>query len=270
MRVLRNCIRSLFEVTDYPDFEVVVVDNGSDDDAALEFLSRLATRDGVRVLAYAEPFNFAAINNFAVAQCSADVVLLLNNDTEVLHADWLREMVSQAVRPDVGAVGAKLLYANDRIQHAGVLLGMGGDGIAGHAFKGRHRDEAGPQARTRLVQEYSAVTGACLAVTRARYMEVGGLDQDNLAVAYNDIDFCLRLRELGYRNIWTPYAQLYHYESYSRGPDSASQNVDRYRAEADYMRRRWGSVLARDPHYSPNFARGLYSFELAWPPYPVD
>ena len=266
LRVLRNCIRSILEITEYSNYELLIVDNGSKESETLAYFKEISDDSRIRVIDYDAPFNFSAINNFAVAKTSADIVILLNNDTEPLNGQWLTEMVCQASREGIGAVGAKLLYANDRIQHAGVILGLGGDGIAGHAFKGKHKNEIGSLARTRLVQEYCAVTGACLAVSRMKYLEVGGLDEDNLAVAYNDVDFCLRLREKGYRNIWTPYSQLYHYESYSRGPDSVSDMIDRYTAEADYMRRRWSGLLSDDPFYNPNFSRGLYSFDIAWPP----
>jgi glycosyltransferase involved in cell wall biosynthesis len=268
LRVLRNCVRSVIETTDYANYELVIVDNGSERDDTQTFLRDVCSDSRVRVLDYNQPFNFSAINNFAVANTTSDIIVLLNNDTEPLNKEWLTELVCQASREDIGAVGAKLLYANDRIQHAGVILGLGGDQIAGHAFKGKHRNEVGSLARTRLVQEYCAVTGACLAVNRDKYIEVGGLDEKNLAVAYNDVDFCLRLRELGYRNLWTPYAQLYHYESYSRGPDSSSESIDRYTTEAEYMRSRWSDLLKRDPFYNPNLSRGLYSYELAWPPHP--
>jgi len=270
LRVLRNCIDSLLEVTDYSNYEVLVIDNDSDDPNTLEYLAELNKIGNVHVLNYAGPFNYSAINNYAVSNVTADVLLLLNNDTEIINSDWMSEMVSHALRPTVGAVGAKLLYANNRIQHAGIILGLGGDGIAGHAFKGRHKDEVGSLARTRLVQEYSAVTGACLAVLREKYLEVGGFDAENLHVAYNDVDFCLRLEEAGYRNVWTPYAQLYHYESYSRGPDTLEVNVTRYGEEARYMKLRWSGKLENDRNYNPNLSRGLRSFELAWPPYPIE
>ena len=267
LRVVRNCLRSVLELTDYPRYEVVIVDNGSSEPDTLAWFEEVARDERVRLLRWDQPFNFSAINNFAVDACDSDVVVLLNNDTEVLNSGWLEELVTQAIRPEVGAVGAKLIYANDRLQHAGVILGLGGDGIAGHAFKGRHRNEVGSLARTRLVQEYSAVTGACLAVARDKYLQVGGLDEVELAVAYNDVDLCLKLRDLGYRNIWTPYAQLYHYESYTRGPDTADHAVERYTAEAATMRNRWSHLLDHDPCYNPNLSRGLYSYELAWPPH---
>lgn len=267
LRVVKNCVRSVLDGTHYPNFEVVIVDNGSRQTETLDWLTTIVEDSRVRVLGWDHPFNFSAINNFAVSHSDSDILVMLNNDTELLNDGWLEELVTQAARPEVGAVGAKLIYANDRLQHAGVVLGLGADGIAGHAFKGRHRNEVGSLARTRLVQEYSAVTGACLAVAREKFEEVGGLDEDHLAVAYNDIDLCLKLRAAGYRNIWTPYAQLYHYESYSRGPDTTEETAGRYQAEAETMRSRWSHLLENDPCYNPNLSRGLYSYELAWPPF---
>lgn len=267
LRVLRNCIESTLEKTDYGNYEILIIDNGSDDQEALEYLQACQKRQ-VRVIKYPKEFNFSAINNFAVSQTQSDVVVLLNNDTEVCNRDWLTEMVSHAVRPEVGAVGAKLFYANDLIQHAGVMLGMGPDKVAGHAFRGVHKHDTGSMGRTRLVQAYCAVTGACMAVTRKKYLEVGGLDEDNLAIAFNDVDFCLKLREHGYTNIWTPYAQLYHYESYSRGYDhSDTIKHERFMNERDYMHKRWGKTLSSDPYYNPNMSRDFDNLSLAWPPF---
>lgn len=265
LRVLRNCVDKLLEHTIYTNYEVIIIDNRSDDPATLAYLEMVES-PAVRVLKFAEPFNFSAINNFGVEHSHADIVVLLNNDTEVCNGDWLNELVSQASRPEVGAVGAKLFYAEDRIQHAGVLLGMGPDRVAAHAFKGFHRDEVGSLARTRLVQEYHAVTGACLAVSRAKYLEVGGLDADNLAIAFNDVDFCLKLVNAGYLNIWTPYAQLYHYESYSRGYDVTDEKRARFEQERDYMHQRWEGRLGIDAYYNPNLTRDFDNFSLAWPP----
>ncbi|MFT6285967.1 MAG: glycosyltransferase involved in cell wall biosynthesis [Alcanivorax sp.] len=265
LRVLKNCITALLSRTNYPDWEILIVDNRSDNTETLEYLGGLAD-DKIRVLAYPHPFNFSAINNFAVSESEADIVVLLNNDTEVIHSDWLDELVAQVMRPGIGAVGAKLFYANGYIQHAGVLLGMGYDRVAGHAFKGFHRDEVGSLARTRLVQEYSAVTAACLAITREKYLEVGGLDDKNLPVAFNDVDFCLRLMDAGYRNVWTPFVQMYHYESATRGYDVTAEKRARFVAERDYMHSRWGELLAKDPNYNPNLTRDYDNFGLAWPP----
>ncbi|MFV8819960.1 glycosyltransferase family 2 protein [Haliea sp. E17] len=265
LRLLRHCIDSLLARTDYPAYEVVVVDNRSDDADTLAYLATLPGR-GLRVLRYDKPFNFSAINNFAVAQCDSDMLVLLNNDTEVCNGDWLREMIAQASRPGIGAVGAKLFYAEDRIQHAGVLLGVGLDRVAAHAFKGAHKDEVGMLARTRLLQAYHAVTGACLAVARDKYLEVGGLDEEHLTVAFNDVDFCLRLEEKGYTNLWTPYAQLYHFESYSRGYDNSGEKRERFVRERDYLKARWPGSFDRDNYYNPNLSLDFDNFSLAWPP----
>ena len=265
LRVLKNCVETLLEKTNYPAYEIVIVDNLSDDADTLSYLAAIHDRR-VRVLRYQSEFNFSAINNYAVSASESQVVVLVNNDTEVCNGDWLIEMVSQVSRPGIGAVGAKLFYAEGRIQHAGVLLGMGPDRVAGHAFKGFHRDEIGAMGRTRLVQQYYAVTGACLAVKREKYLEVGGLDEENLAIAFNDVDFCLKLRAAGYHNLWTPYAQMYHYESYSRGYDVTEEKRNRFILERDYMHRRWGDWLQSDSNYNPNLTRDFDNFNLAWPP----
>jgi GT2 family glycosyltransferase len=266
LRVLKNCIESIQQITEYREYEILIIDNRTDDPEALRFLE-LCQSDSVRVIKYSKNFNFSAINNFAVTQTQSDILVLLNNDTEVCNADWLQEMVSHAIRPEVGAVGAKLFYPQGLIQHAGVILGMGPDKVAGHAFKGVHKHDMGPMARTRLIQAYSAVTAACMAVSRYKYLEVGGLDADNLAIAFNDVDFCLKLQESGYINIWTPYAQLYHYESYSRGYDHSDKiKHERFKQERDYMHRRWGNTLLSDPYYNPNLTKDFDNFGLAWPP----
>src|SRR5690606_35343292 len=200
--LLRTCVESLLERTDYPDFEVVVIDNGSSEADALDYLDLLRHRSGVRVLRFDAPFNYSAINNWAAGQCDGEVVGLVNNYIEVISRDWLREMVSHAVRPEIGAVGAMLYYPDDRIQHAGVVLGI--HGVAAHLYSGMPRGYPGHGGRARVAQQLSAVTGACLVVRREVYAQMGGLDE-SLQVAFNDIDFCLRLRQAGYRNLWTPF-----------------------------------------------------------------
>ena len=265
LRVLKNCVETLLEKTNYPAYEILIVDNLSDDPATLNYLAAIHDHR-IRVLRYQSEFNFSAINNYAVKASEAQILVLLNNDTEVCNEDWLIEIVSQVSRPEIGAVGAKLFYAEGRIQHAGVLLGMGPDRVAGHAFKGFHRDEIGAMGRTRLVQQYHANTGACLAVSRELYLEVGGLDEENLAIAFNDVDFCLKLRAAGYLNLWTPYAQMYHYESYSRGYDVTEEKRNRFILERDYMHRRWGDWLQSDSNYNPNLTGDFDNFNLAWPP----
>jgi GT2 family glycosyltransferase len=209
------------------------------------------------------PLNYAAINNRAVAQCESELVCLVNNDVEVISPDWLEEMAGHALRPEVGAVGAMLLYPDGTIQHAGVIIGM--HGVADHIYAGRPRGWSGHGGRARVAQELSAVTAACLMVRRLTYLEVGGLDE-RLAVAFNDVDFCLRLRERGFHNIWTPHAQLYHHESASRGRDDAPERKARYAGEIAYMRSRWTAMLREDPAYNPNLSLRTSGSELAFPP----
>ncbi len=263
LRLLERCVESILTRTTYPNYEIVIVDNRSDDRATLHWLEQVEAR-GVKVLPYPHPFNYSAINNFAVAATDGEVIGLLNNDLEVINADWLEELVSQASRPGVGCVGAMLYYPNDAIQHAGVVIGLGG--VAGHAFRDFPRGSEGKFNRARLVQNYSAVTAACLVVRRAVYVQVGGLDERDLAVAFNDIDFCLKVREAGYRNLWTPFAELYHHESASRGTDDTPEKEDRFRREVETMLRRWGPALSRDPAYNPNLTLELNDFSLASPP----
>src|SRR5690606_41178931 len=237
--LLHTCVESLPARTDYPAFEVVVIDNGSSEPDALAYLAQLHDRDGVRVLRYDAPFNYSAINNWAAAQCTGEVIGLVNNDIEVISRDWLREMVSHAVRPEIGAVGAMLYYPDDRIQHAGVVLGI--HGVAAHVYSGMPRGYPGHGGRARVAQQLSAVTGACLVVRREAYERVGGLDE-SLQVAFNDIDFCLRLRQAGYRNLWTPFAELHHHESASRGTEDSPGKRARFAGEVEAMLRRWGPL----------------------------
>ena len=264
--ILRRCIASIFTKTTYPNFELIVADNGSDDPETLAYFAELRALANVRVVAWPHPFNFSAINNFAVGAARGLVLCLLNNDTEVITPDWLGEMVSHALRPEVGCVGAMLYYPNDTIQHAGVVLGIGG--IAGHSHKYFERGASGYFGRLHLTQAVAAVTAACLVVRKTVYEEAGGLDASNLPVAFNDVDFCLRLRERGYINIWTPLAELYHHESVSRGADSDPGNLARAAAERAYMRQRWGAGLDRDPYYSPHLTRRHEDFSIGGGPVP--
>jgi GT2 family glycosyltransferase len=185
----------------------------------------------------------------AVASCDGELIGLINNDIEVISPDWLTEMASHAVRPEIGAVGAKLYYGNNTVQHAGVIVGLGG--VAGHSHKHYPREAPGYHRRLFLTHNVSAVTAACLVVRREAYCAVGGLDGVNLPVAFNDVDFCLRLQERGLRNLWTPYAELFHHESVSRGPEDTPEKVARFQREIRYMVERWGERLKRDPYYSP-------------------
>ncbi len=263
LNVLKPCVESLLAKTTYPNFEILVVDNDSDDPETLAYLAELRTREHCRVVAFAGEFNFSAINNYGVSQTNAPLVGLLNNDLEAIHADWLGEMVSHALRPEIGCVGAKLYYPDDKIQHAGVILGIGG--VAAHAWQTHPRGSAGQAHRNLLQQNLSAVTAACLVIRRDVYLKVGGLDEQ-LRVAFNDVDFCLKVRAAGYRNLWTPYAELYHHESASRGKEDTLEKRDRFRGEVEIMTEKWGEALVNDPAYNPNLTLTINDFTLAVPP----
>lgn len=267
-RLLRRCVESVIERTTYPHYEILIVDNRSDDPEALAYLRALAARPNVRLEHDDRPFNYSAINNTAVRSAKGTVLALLNNDVEVINGDWLDEMVSHALRPGVGAVGAKLLYSDDTIQHAGIILGV--HGIAGHAHRFVDRNSAGYCGRAALVQSFSAVTAACLVVRKDLYEKVGGLNEEVLGVACNDVDFCLRLGQAGYRTVWTPYAELYHHESATRGFDTTPEKLERSAMENAYMREHWQDLLADDPFYSPNLSLDIEDFSFAWPPRVAD
>ena len=261
--LLAICTTSVLEKTDYPDFEVVVVDNGSLDPDARALLKALRNTPRVRVLDYPIPFNFSAIVNHGARQAAGDVLCLLNNDTEVINPSWLLELVGRAVQRDAGAVGAMLYYPDNTIQHAGVVLGLGG--VAGHVYTRMGRGAPGYMARAWVAQNMSAVTAACMAVRKSVFEEVGGFDEA-LPVAFNDIDFCLRVLQCGYRNVWTPYAELYHHESASRGSEDSPEKRQRFAAEVHAMKWRWGDVLHDDPAYNPNLTLDQGDYGLAFPP----
>ncbi|MGD1032626.1 MAG: glycosyltransferase [Opitutaceae bacterium] len=263
--LVRICIASVFARTNYSPYEILLVDNRSDDPAALALFSELAKEDGVRILDYEQPFNYSAIVNFAARQARGQILCLLNNDIEVMGTRWLDELVSHAVRPEIGAVGARLCYPDMTFQHAGVITGLGG--VAGHAFKNFSRQDPGtPQFRPHLAQDLSVVTAACLAVRRDVFFRAGGFDEDRLAVAFNDVDFCLKVEALGYRNLYTPFAELLHHESASRGPENTPDKVRRFQAEIETMKARWGERLLNDPAYNPNLSLDSEDFALAYPP----
>lgn len=258
---LEQCLESVFASTAYPSFEVVVVDNGSVKEETRQLFQRFGA--ALTVLRDERPFNFSALNNAAVAACRGDVVCLMNDDCEVTDRGWLEEMVSQLVRPGVGIVGAKLLYPDGHIQHAGVILGIGG--VAGHGHWRSDRLDHGYFGYLQTARSLSAVTAACMVVRREAYAQVGGLDEVNLAVAFNDVDFCIRVREAGWRVVWTPHAVLTHHESVSRGYDVTVRPAG-FRKEIGYMERRWGAVLRSDPAYSPNLSLESTSYAPAFPP----
>ena len=250
--LLAPCITSLLERTSYSNAHVVIVNHDSTDPATLSYLDVLSQGDRVTVLDYSGEFNWSALNNFAAARTEGDVLCFLNNDVLVIEPDWLDELVSHALRPEVGAVGAKLLYADGTVQHAGIVLGPGG--FAAHAFQRLPRSDGGYLGRASCVQRVSAVTGACLVCRRDVFEELGGFDAIDFAIGLNDVDFCLRLQERGYCVVWTPHSVLYHFESKSRGYDDAAQTSrTRLAAEAARLRARWQSVIDRDPHYNPHF-----------------
>ncbi|MEY4537509.1 MAG: hypothetical protein RL171_1660, partial [Pseudomonadota bacterium] len=264
LALLHRCIDSILQKTSYANFEIIIVDNGSDEHATLDYFKSLAKQENIRILRIDAPFNYSALNNTAVKVARGELIALVNNDIEVISSDWLNEMVSHALRSGVGAVGARLLYPNGTLQHGGVVLGLGG--VAGHAHMGLARDQLGYQGRTTLTQSLSAVTAACLVVKKSIFEAVGGLNEQDLAVAFNDVDFCLRVREAGYRNVWTPFAELYHHESASRGYEDTPEKQQRFAKEASYMYQRWGILLQADPAYSPNLTLQADDFSLAWPP----
>ena len=263
MDLLQQCIDSITQVTAYLDYEILVVDNQSSDPDTLAYLGEIAKRSNVRVLPYEAAFNYSRINNVAARHASGEVLALVNNDIQAIHADWLEEMVCHAIRPGTGVVGAMLYYPDDRIQHAGVIVGLGG--VAGHAYTDMPRGYPGPHHRAQLTQNLSAVTAACLVVRRSVFDEVEGLDE-SLEVAFNDIDFCLRVARAGYRNVWTPWAELYHHESASRGYEDNPVKKARFDGEVARMQARWGKALLWDPAYSPNLGLNGHNFPLAIPP----
>lgn len=260
--LLGLCLATALAQTRYPNFEIVVIDNGSVELATHDLLARQPA-DRVRVVRDPSPFNYSALNNLAARHANGDMLCLMNNDIEVVDGDWLCEMVSWAQLDAIGCVGARLHYPNGQLQHGGVILGLGG--VAGHSHKCALPSDPGHMRRLQAPQAVSAVTAACLVVRRTVFDQVGGLDE-GLAVAFNDVDFCLRVRRAGYRNLWTPHAYLIHHESISRGHEDTPEKQRRFQREIDFMKQRWGRELADDPFYNPNLTDWAENFELAWPP----
>lgn len=261
LHLLQPCVDAILKLTIYSNFELLILDNQSSCSQTLAYMKQVAERDHrVRVLRWDSLFNYSAINNFGVANAHGSIIGLINNDVEPINADWLEQMVRQVCRTEIGCVGAKLYYPNDTIQHAGVVLGIGG--VAGHGHKYFSRNAAGYFSRLQLAHNVSAVTGACLVVRKNVYEELGGLDEENLKVSFNDVDFCLKVREAGYRNLFTPYAELYHHESMSRGPNDTSSKRALANAEAAFMRKKWGNLLDTDPYYNPNLTLVHEDFSL--------
>ncbi len=258
--LLKQCIDSLQNKTDYPNIEILVVDNQSDEQKTIDYLHDLEKKGIIRCIQYPHPFNYSALNNEAVKQAKGTILCFLNNDIEAIQADWLSEMVSHALRPNVGAVGARLWYPDDTLQHGGVVLGLGG--VAGHAMKHMPKQEKGANARAVLVQNYSAVTAACLVMKKSVFEKVKGFNTTDLKIAFNDVDLCLRIGELGFNIVWTPHADLYHHESATRGYEDTPEKQQRFSREVDYMMNRWGNILLTDPAYNINLTHCREDFSL--------
>lgn len=261
---LERCITSIMEKSTYENYEIIVVENGSGEPEIFEYYESLKERENIRVVSFdcGGSFNYSAVNNFGVENARGDYILLLNNDTQVITVNWMEELLMYAQREDVGAVGAKLYYENKTIQHAGVVLGLGAHRTAGHSHYGQHRENLGYMGRLCYAQNVSAVTGACLLVKKKLFEEAGGLDT-GFAISLNDVDFCLKLRQMGLLNVFTPFAELYHFESISRGLDDQGEKAARYNSESERFREKWKEILEKgDPYYNPNFSLDRSDFAL--------
>lgn len=259
---LRRCITFILEKSTYDNFEIIVVENNSETAEIQKYYEELKENEKVKVITYQGAFNYSAINNLGASKAEGEYLLLLNNDTQVITVNWMEELLMYAQRNDVGAVGAKLYYGDKTIQHAGVVLGLGAHRTAGHSHYMQHRENLGYMGRLCYTQNVSAVTGACLMVSKALFEKAGGLEE-SFAVSLNDVDFCIKLREMGYLNVFTPFAELYHFESASRGLDDKGEKAERYNEESARFREKWKEVLAKgDPYYNPNFSLDRSDFSL--------
>ncbi len=259
-KLIKNCLESILKNTDYPDFEVIIVDNGSTDAKAIGYLNTLSSVPACTVLSYNLPFNYSAINNFAAQQARGELIGLVNSDIEVISPKWLRDMAAYFWLADIGVVGAKLLYKDKSVQHAGVIGGLGN--VAGHAHRFFRATETGYMNRLQVPNEFSAVTGACMLTRRSLYETLGGLNSKDLAVAYNDVDYCLRVKEKGYRIVYAPQAELFHFESKTRGREDTSEKNQRYTQERAYMWDHWRLELEDDEFYNPNLSRVREDFSI--------
>jgi O-antigen biosynthesis protein len=260
-KILNTCLKSIFEKTTYPNYEVLVIDNGSDEEETKQIIQSWKEKEPQRFRCELLdiPFNFSKINNHGVQQTKGKYLLFLNNDTEVINDDWLTAMVEQAQRPSIGAVGALLLYQDNTIQHAGVVAGIGG--VAGHSHKYYDGEAHGYFNQLKTVNNYSAVTAACLMCRREVFEEVGGFEE-TLVVAFNDVDICFKMIDHGYRNIYLPHVQLHHYESKSRGYEDTPEKQARFSKEIKYMQSKWQKLIAHDPCYSPNLTRSAEDYSI--------
>jgi GT2 family glycosyltransferase len=257
--MLARCVESLSKGS-YANFELIVVENGSTRPETFAYYRELEKQPHARVVTWDKPFNYAAVNNFAAGHAAGELLLFLNNDVEAINPDWLEAMVKLAVQPGVGAVGAKLLYADDTIQHAGIVVGMGG--VAGHAHLNYPRQAPGHMQRLLYTQNVAAVTAACMLMPKPVFDRIGGFDE-GFVLAFNDVDICLAVLAAGYRVVWTPDAELYHLESKTRGPEDTAEKERRFKREYDLFHLKWGAFLrAGDPYYSPHFRLDRPDFAL--------
>jgi len=261
---IKKCIESIILKTTYSNFEIIIIDNGSVDSETIDYLNLIKENPKISIKYDDRPFNYSQLNNSAADVSKGELLALLNDDVEVINGNWLSEMVSNVMREGIGAVGARLFYADNTLQHAGVILGLGG--VAGHAHYSLPKGQPGYFGRAILQQNFSAVTAACLVIKKSIFNEVGGFNESKLAVAFNDVDLCLKLIEKGYKNTWTPYAELYHYESSTRGRDDTPLKIKRLHNEISFMKKTWGNSLKLDPAYSPNLALDRPAFYYAFPP----
>lgn len=261
---LSRCVESVINLSTYDNYEIVIVENNSETVEIRTYYEEISRHPRVQVVEYKGDFNYSKINNFGVQYAKGEYLLLLNNDTEVITPDWMEELLMYAMRKDVGVVGAKLYYPDKTIQHAGIVIGLGAHRTAGHTHYRIPEANVGYMGRLCYAQDVTAVTGACMMVSKALYEELGGLDE-SFTVALNDVDFCLRVREKGFLNIFTPFAELYHYESKSRGSDKKDERALRYQQESDRFRVKWADALAKgDPYYNPNFSLDHSDFTVNW------
>ena len=259
---LKRCIASILEQSTYDNYEIIIVENNSVTEEIKAYYQSLEKYHNIRIVYYEGIFNYSAVNNFGASFAAGQYLVLLNNDTQVISINWMEELLMYAQRKDVGAVGAKLYYADKSIQHAGIVIGLGAHRTAGHTHYREAKTNLGYMGRLCYAQNVSAVTGACLMVKKALYDAAGGLDE-SFAVALNDVDFCLRLRKMGFLNVWNPYCELYHFESISRGTDDVGEKAARYEEESARFRERWKAELEKgDPYYNPNFSLDRSDFAL--------
>jgi GT2 family glycosyltransferase len=261
VEITLRCLRAILSLTSYRNYEIVLVDNWSSSNAARDFAADVSNIAQVRVLRVAEPFNFSRLNNLAAKEVAADYYMFMNNDLFVTQRSWLRVLVDEALSGDrVGAVGGKFVYPDMTVQHGGVILGVGG--VGEHAHRGLAHDAPGYMARALLAQELSAVTAAGVLVDAAAFAAVGGFDESDLLVAFNDVDLCLKLRAAGWKVVWTPEFIAEHHESISRGDDNDPAHRKRFYHENQTMQERWGAEIRNDPFYNPSFSRKAGIFRM--------